>query len=142
MLQESVKNRANNACELCKSEAGLDVFFVPESPDETAQSAVLACDTCIGQITGSDELNATHLRCLNDAVWSPTPAVQVLSYRLLHKLSAEGWAQDLLDMMYLDEDIKQWAEAGLIEQDATLDCNGTPLHAGDNVHLTLSLIHI
>lgn len=139
MLQESVKDRADNACELCKSTNGLDVFFVPESPDETAQSAILACDMCVAQITGSSELDTPHLRCLNDAVWSPTPAVQVISYRLLHKLSAEGWAQDLLDMVYLDDDTKQWAQAGLIEQDATVDCNGTPLHAGDNVHLTKDL---
>jgi protein PhnA len=72
-------------------------------------------------------------------MWSTTLAVQVVAYRLLSRLSTEAWAQDALDMMYLDDDAKTWAEAGLIERDATLDSNGTALETGDNVHLVKDL---
>lgn len=139
VLQNAVMTRAENACELCKNTDGLDVYMVPESPDETAGCAVFTCQTCREQLTNEAELNATHWRCLNDAIWSPVPAVQVVAYRMLNRLNAEAWAQDLLDMMYLEDDVKQWAEAGLIEREPTLDCNGTPLQPGDNVHLVKDL---
>ena len=139
VLKEAVFSRADNACELCKNTEDLTVYMVPESPDETAGCAVLTCKTCLDQLNGDSDIDTNHWRCLNDAMWSPTPAVQVVSYRMLSKLSGESWAQDLLDMAYLEDDVKQWAEAGLIEREATLDCNGTPLQAGDNVHLVKDL---
>jgi protein PhnA len=95
--------------------------MVPESPDDTAGCAILTCDTCRAQLEGEVELNPVHWRCLNDAMWSPTLAVQVVTYRLLSRLSTEAWAQDALDMMYLDDD------------------NGTALETGDNVHLVKDL---
>jgi protein PhnA len=139
VLQEAVFNRADNACELCKNTENLDVYMVPESPDETAGCAVLTCQTCRMQLNSEADIDTNHWRCLNDAMWSPTPAVQVVAYRMLNKISGESWAQDLLDMAYLEDDVKQWAEAGLIEQEATLDCNGTALQPGDNVHLVKDL---
>ena len=139
MLQEAVMTRANSACELCKNPENLDVYMIPESPDETAGCAIATCQTCREQLTGDAELTPNHWRCLNDAMWSTEPAVQVVSYRMLSRLSSEGWAQDLLDMMYLEDATKQWAEAGLIEREPTLDCNGTVLQPGDNVHLVKDL---
>jgi protein PhnA len=36
-------------------------------------------------------------------MWNPEPAVQVTAWRVLKKLSeTESWAQDLLDMLYLE----------------------------------------
>ncbi len=139
MLQDAVITRADNACELCKSTSDTEVYMVPESPDDTAGCAILTCDICRAQLEGEAELNPVHWRCLNDAMWSTTLAVQVVAYRLLSRLSTEAWAQDALDMMYLDDDAKTWAEAGLIERDATLDSNGTALETGDNVHLVKDL---
>ena len=51
-------------------------------------------------------MDNNHWRCLNDSMWSQVPAVQVMAWRLLSKLSANGetWAQDLLDMLYLDDE--------------------------------------
>ena len=48
--------------------------------------------------------------------------------------------QDLLEMVYLDEDTQEWAKAGLPEdREPTLDSNGEALQAGDNVHLIKDL---
>ncbi len=71
-------------------------------------------------------------------MWSPVPAVQVLSYRMLNNLSDQPWAQDLLGMMYLDEETQEWADA---LSDATVhkDSNGQILQAGDTVILIKDL---
>lgn len=141
MLEERVMARANGACELCGSTENLAVYRVPASPSDDSDTAVLACETCRSQLDEATPLDTNHWRCLNDAMWSPVPAVQVLAWRTLHRLSAETWAQDLLDMMYLDEATQQWAEAGVVADDRepTLDSNGTPLAAGDTVHLIKDL---
>jgi protein PhnA len=64
---------------------------------------------------------------------------------MLSRLSAEGWPQDLLDMLYLDEDTLAWATAtdsdSMDDEDVqpTLDSNGAVLQAGDTVTLIKDL---
>lgn len=73
-------------------------------------------------------------------MWSTVPAVQVMSYRLLHKCLPESWAQDAIDMLYLEDASLQWAQAGLAaEKDATVDVNGVVLSAGDTVTVVKDL---
>ncbi|WP_220272520.1 PhnA domain-containing protein [Alteromonas aestuariivivens] len=141
MLEERVAARANGVCELCGSSEELAVYPVPASPSEDSDTAVLACERCRAQLDDEQTLDTNHWRCLNDAMWSPVAAVQVLAWRMLNRLSSETWAQDLLDMMYIDDATRQWAEAGLVDhsREPTLDANGTVLAAGDTVHLTKDL---
>jgi protein PhnA len=76
-------------------------------------------------------------------MWSQVPAVQVMAWRQLKQLSSEGWAQDLLDMLYLEDDVLSWASA--LEDDSdnsaepTYDSNGAVLEAGDTVTLIKDL---
>jgi protein PhnA len=78
-------------------------------------------------------------------MWNPVTAVQVMSWRMLHRLSAEGWSHDLLDMLYLDEDTLKWAQAtgeGIPIDDLDvkhLDSNGVVLLGGDTVVLIKDL---
>ncbi|WP_434002901.1 alkylphosphonate utilization protein [Endozoicomonas sp.] len=61
---------------------------------------------------------------------------------MLNQLSSEPWAQDLLDMMYLEDDVKEWAEAGLSDEEdstPTFDSNGSRLEPGDTVTLIKDL---
>ena len=63
---------------------------------------------------------------------------------MLHHLKAEGWPQDLLDMMYMEEEVKAWAKAGISEETETKglvhrDSNGVVLEAGDSVVLIKDL---
>ena len=143
-IEKILMDRSASKCELCTAEQNLEVFEVPESPDSTAQSCVLLCDTCRGQITAPDTIDANHWRCLNDSMWSQEPAVQVMAYRMLDKLSGDnGWAHDLKDMMYLEDATRTWAESGLAVDAAhvpTRDCNGTVLEAGDTVTLIKDLV--
>ena len=77
-------------------------------------------------------------------MWSEHQAVQVTAWRMLSRLRKEGWPQDLLDMMYLEEDVLEFAKAtgeGEDEPDKLIhrDVNGVILQAGDSVVLIKDL---
>lgn len=141
MIKEKVQARANGVCELCSSDSELCVYEVPYSPTQGVDEHILTCGTCHSQLTGTQTPDDKHWRCLSDAMWSPVPAVQVVAYRMLKHFEAETWAQDLLAMLYLDDDLIQWAEAKLVAEDKvpTVDVNGTVLAMGDTVHLVKDL---
>lgn len=68
-----------------------------------------------------------------------------MAWRQLKALSGKGevWAQDLLDMMYMEDEAKAWAEAGIADEDddsvPTVDSNGAVLQEGDSVTLIKDL---
>jgi protein PhnA len=75
-------------------------------------------------------------------MWSTVPAVQIVAWQLLNRLSSdEGWARDLLDMLYLDDALVERAKAGLPSDSGsvTRDSNGTELLGGDTVTLIKDL---
>ena len=77
-------------------------------------------------------------------MWSEHQAVQVVAWRMLNRLRIEGWPQDLLDMMYLEEDTLEFAKATGEGEDDTnktvhRDVNGAILQAGDSVVLIKDL---
>lgn len=144
-MEREIKKRANDTCEFCNNEEHLSIYEVPKTPEyiEGIDSAILACNTCISQFD-SDERDANHWRCLNDSMWSPVAPVQVMSWRMLHRLKQEGWTQDLLDMMYMEEQQQEWAAAAGDAEDKSdalihRDANGTVLNAGDSVVLIKDL---
>lgn len=134
--EQTLLERSTSKCELCQSTEGLSVFKV-EPSNGSADQSVLICEHCRFQIEKPETIEANHFRCLNDSMWSPIPAVQVLSYRLLHQLKNEGWPLELLDMLYLDDALQSWADAGIESDDEdsiiTQDSNGTKLSEGDDV---------
>ncbi|RED49041.1 alkylphosphonate utilization protein [Aestuariispira insulae] len=109
-----------------------------------ADDHILACDSCRVQIAGAD-LDPHHWRCLNDSMWTPVPAVQVTAWRLLNRLATAGeaWANDQLEMLYLEEEVEAWARAGQAGADdddlVHRDSNGAVLAAGDTVTLIKDL---
>jgi protein PhnA len=141
-VEQTLIERSGNVCELCGATEELSVYEVAPS-DGSAEQSVLVCSTCKSQIENPETMDADHWRCLNDSMWNENPAVQVMAYRLLHALRSEGWPQDLLDMMYLEEDVKTWAEAGIAKEDENAvvqrDANGNILSEGDTVSLIKDL---
>ncbi|OSY86999.1 PhnA protein [Tenacibaculum holothuriorum] len=143
LLQE-LKDRSGAKCELCSSEIDLKVYEVQPISTGGVDGSLLACNTCVSQIEDSSLVDANHWRCLNDSMWSEFRAVKVVAWRMLHRLKNEGWPQDLLDIMYLDGEELQFAEATgdhLDESEKVIhkDCNGSILQAGDNVVLIKDL---
>ena len=138
--EQTLRARSSNACELCGATEDLGVFEVAPS-DGSSEQCVLVCTTCRGQIAHPETMDANHWRCLNDSMWSQVPAVQVMAWRMLNRLRGEGWPQDLLDMLYLDDEVRAWAEAGEAAEPAVkhVDSNGAELAAGDTVTLIKDL---
>lgn len=139
-LQQALAARSPH-CELCTSTEDLDAFAVAPKADDHSDNCAYLCATCRTQIS-TGELNADHWRCLNDSMWSPTPAVQVLAARLLNTLSqTESWADNLKEMLYLDEELQTWVDAATADNSGVVhkDSNGAVLTAGDNVTLIKDL---
>ena len=142
--EKTLHDRSESKCELCASTDNLSVYEIPPESDASADQCLLICDTCREQIENPQTVDVNHWRCLNDSMWSQVPAVQVMAWRMLSRLSAEAWSQDLLDMLYLDDDTLAWAKAtgeGQSDEDAVrhLDSNGAVLEAGDTVTLIKDL---
>lgn len=139
-----LETRSDGRCELCKTSDSLSVYAVPPNTLESLDTTLLVCATCRNQIEHPDQMDANHWRCLNDSMWSQEPPVQVMAWRLLHRLIAEGWPKDLLDMLYLDDETLAWAQATgdhLSDDDKIIhrDSNGVVLSAGDTVTLIKDL---
>ena len=138
---KEILERANGQCELCSNQDHLSLYEVPDSPSDVKETSIVVCATCKEQLLGEQEMVANHWRCLNDSARSAVPAVQVVAYRILDQIKSEGWPADLKDMMYMEEDIKQWAEDGLEDKNTIVhrDSNGNILSKGDNVVLIKDL---
>ncbi len=143
-IEKALAARSDSKCELCGQSEGLGVYEVPPDSSGSEDQAILACDTCRDQIENSDNVDPNHWRCLNDSMWSQVPTVQVMAWRMLTRLRSEGWPQDLLDMLYLNDELLAWAQAtgeGGSDDDAVkhMDSNGALLAAGDTVTLIKDL---
>ncbi len=143
-LERRLKQRSDSKCELCASEENLQVYEVPKSPKGDMEGSILLCNSCLNQIENPESVDPNHWRCLNDSMWSVVPPVQIMAWRMLQRLRPHGWSQGLLDMMYMDDDMLEWARAegdGVDKSDELVhrDSNGVVLQAGDNVVLIKDL---
>ena len=123
-----------STCALCSSDSELSNFRV-EPKDES----IALCLTCSAQAAGEVELDENHWRCLNDSMWSEVPAVQVMAWRMLNKLSTTDWAGGLLEMLYLDDALREWAEYQEVVATKHVDSLGAELSHGDGVVLIKDL---
>lgn len=141
-LDEVLSTRSGNQCEMCAVSGELSAVLVDGGPLEGSDASIAVCPTCVEQLAGATP-DMHHWRCLNESMWSQVPPVQVSAWRMLKRLSAERWAQDLFDMIYLDEDTLKWAstgdsasgENGVVHKDS----NGAVLAGGDTVTLIKDL---
>jgi len=143
-LLEQLKDRSGSQCELCAAIEDLQVYEVPPKKIVGLDRSLLGCATCIGQIENSDTTDANHWRCLNDSMWSEYEVVKVVAWRMLSRLKSEGWPQELLDMMYLEDETLAWAKEtgeGLADSEKIIhrDVNGVILENGDSVVLVKDL---
>lgn len=144
-LEDQLKSRSNNECELCTENAPLSVYEVQPARNIGIDGYVHICNTCIEQVDKKTPLDYNRWQILSTTMWSEYPAVQVLAWRLLNRLKSQSWAAEQLELLYLDEDNLAWANAlGDADADATndqfhTDSNGHLLQNGDTVVLTQTL---
>lgn len=142
--EKELQSRSESKCELCTATNSLSVYEIPPESNASPEQSILVCQTCKEQIESPEKMETNHWRCLNDSMWSQVPAVQVMAWRMLTRLSHEGWPQDLLDVLYLDDELLTWAQAsgeGQSDDDKVIhkDSNGAVLQAGDSVTIIKDL---
>ncbi|HEY3370968.1 MAG TPA: PhnA domain-containing protein [Prolixibacteraceae bacterium] len=143
-VEKEIHARSGSKCELCGATDELKIYEVPPTSNGKTDACVLVCEKCMGQIEDPEKMDVNHWHCLNDSMWSQVPAVQVMAWRMLHRLSTEAWSHDLLDMLYLDDENLAWAQAsgeGKSQDDTVkhIDSNGGILQGGDTVVLIKDL---
>jgi protein PhnA len=131
-IDKALLERSESKCELCGSTNGLVAYKVEPKDEE-----IVICATCSASIEEPNS-DINHWHCLSDSMWSMESAVQVTVYRLLTKLGS----QDLIDMMYLEPEVLEWANEGLSTEkvEPTRDSNGTILEEGDSVSIIKDLV--
>lgn len=135
-ISQKLKDRNSGMCELCAANEATIEYTVSPKSDETIDNQVALCQECSSKM--GDTTASFYWRCLEGSIWSATPSVQALSYRLLNDFAAESWAADAMNGVELDENIVQWA----MTSDKPLehiDAFGNILQNGDNVVLTQAL---
>ncbi|MCR9265244.1 MAG: PhnA domain-containing protein [Flavobacteriaceae bacterium] len=143
-LFEDLQQRSGGVCELSGATDDLVIYEVPPISTGGLDGSILISATCKNQIENPETTDANHWRCLNDSMWSEHDAVKVVVWRMLNRLKSEGWPQDLLDMMYLEDEVLEWAKAtgeGEEESEQVIhrDVNGVILENGDSVVLVKDL---
>lgn len=141
-IEKELEIRSGGKCELCGSTTNLKSYDIPPVEIRTANKAIFACEVCWEQMDNPDICDENHWRLLNDSMWSEVDAVKVMSWRMLTRLN-NSWTQNLLDMMYLEDDILKWAKAsgeGVEGMDVKhRDSNGVIINQGDTVVLIKDL---
>ncbi len=133
MNLEQLKKRSSNKCELCGGEEELGAKQV-----EPRDEYILTCKVCEEHLEDLTQ-NPNHWHCLNESIWSETPAVQAFSYRILEQIKENDFARDLLEIAYLEDDVLAWAKEGIQKHSNTKDSNGVTLNSGDSVSIIKDL---
>ena len=139
MLLKELTERSESKCELCTSTTDLSAYTIPPKSSDITENQIALCPICLKQVEDYSKIDANHMRCVNESMWSIVPAVQVVSYRLLGQMPNESWAQDALGMIYMDDETREWADAQADSAIIHKDSNGHVLENGDTVTLIKDL---
>lgn len=107
---KDLARRAKSQCEMCGATGTrLHIHEVPPVATEPVfEHCILVCDTCKQQLDNPKRLDSNHWRCLNSAVWSEIPAVQVMAVATLGHLADQPWASELQEQLYLSPSVEEW----------------------------------
>jgi protein PhnA len=116
-LGKDLARRAKSKCEITGA-AGvpLRAYELPPVPVEPELGRILLLsEACHEVLENPKRLAGREWQCLAEVVWSESPAVQVLAWRMLHRLSQrEDWAREVLEELFLDPEVEAWARAALL----------------------------
>ena len=111
LLGKDLARRAKSKCELCEGREGkltpYEVEPLPEIPN--IEEAILLCGKCRDDIE-KNKFDQNRWRFLESIVWSELPPIQVTALRVCKNLNSKGvgWAQDLLDNVYISPEVEEW----------------------------------
>jgi protein PhnA len=112
-MEKDLVRRSRSKCEICgKGNIKLVPHELPPLDEEPRlDRTVFICEACHKQIVHPEKMVPSYWRCLNHALWSEVPAVQVLSVRMLRRLVAAGqhWAEEMLEHAYIEPELEEWS---------------------------------
>ena len=113
-LGKDLARRAKSKCELTGA-AGVSLrpYEVPPVADEPdIERTLLISEACHEVLEYPKRLKGREWQCLAEDVWSEMPAVQVVAWRMLHHLAkSEDWAREVIEEVFLDEEVEEWAKS-------------------------------
>ena len=115
LLGKDLARRAKSKCEIT-GQGGVplrpyEVLPVATEPD--LDRTLLVCEGVHAVLEKPSTLAGRSWQSsLSEIVWSDMPAVQVVAWRMLNHLAKkEDWARDVIEEVFLDEDVEEWARA-------------------------------
>lgn len=140
VTEKRLKDRSGSLCEISGSDENLVVYLVEPKTEDIPENSILITQNLKNQIENPETMNANDWRGLSDSMWNENLPVQIVSWRMHARLKNN----DMLEMMYLDEDALEWAKAtGEADDDEGKiihkDSNGNILKDGDSVVLVKDL---
>lgn len=140
VTEKRLRDRSGSKCEISGSDENLVVYLVEPKTEDLPENSILISKTLKDQIENPETTNANDWRGLSDSMWNENLPVQIVSWRMHARLKNN----DMLEMMYLDEDALEWAKAtGEADDDegkiVHKDSNGNVLKDGDSVVLVKDL---
>ena len=140
VTEKRLKDRSGSVCEISGSDENLVVYIVEPKTEAIPENCILITKALRDQIENKDLMNANDWRGLSDSMWNENLPVQIVSWRMHARLKNN----DMLEMMYLDEDALEWAKATGEDEDEEgkivhKDSNGNILQDGDSVVLIKDL---
>lgn len=116
-LGKDLARRAKSKCEITGA-AGvpLRAYEVPPvSAEPELERILLLSEACHEVLENPKRLAGREWQCLAEVVWSESPAVQVVAWRMLQRLAQrEDWASEVLEELFLDPEVEAWAKAALL----------------------------
>jgi protein PhnA len=137
MIAQNLLDRSGGQCELCSDAVASETYIVSPKTDEIPEHIIALCSKCSALADSLDSPEPLHF--LAGSIYSEVPAVQALTYRLLHANRQQEWAAELLSSFEPPDSIQEWALFPFQEKDIHKDCYGKALENGDTVVLTESL---
>lgn len=134
IITPALKERCQSLCELCSAEEAATAYTLSPKEEDDLANQVALCPTCLAALTAGK--NKVHWQCLAGSIYHTEPAVQALTYRILHEHSDEEWAQDIMQSVELDEPVVDWALSAFQKKEVHHDAFGHELQSGDTVVLT------
>lgn len=109
LFGKTLVRRSKSKCEMCgESKGKLNIYEAGKKEIEPDYEMCLhICDDCLETIERIGKANENDLRFLNRAIWSEENIVKAVAIDLIKETNGKySWIDDLMDMVYIDEELK------------------------------------